>query len=243
MADVSIPSTTDAQDNFVDRLMDEYKILQDKIDKIGAFRFTIKGWSITVIIASLFAGSTTKTLPRWLWAISLIGFLIVFFLSEKQQTDLRYRFGRRVLAIERVLSRLFRSLANASKSQFVASSFLTLRFVPGIGHDSGARTGRRRQPPRPRTYWRSCVDADIGFYLAQLVVVLAFVFWPGRSLPPDHGDGILINNAAPAGSTIPEKADDARPAQTNMRQANTSSANDKNDKGKGAKSKKEHESH
>jgi len=83
MADVLTPNTTDAKDNFVDRLMDEYKILQDKIDKIGAFRFTIKGWSITVIIASIFAGSATKTVPRWLWAISLIVFFDSFlFIRE-----------------------------------------------------------------------------------------------------------------------------------------------------------------
>jgi hypothetical protein len=108
MSDAEIPKTTDVQRDLDGRLMDEYKILQDKIDKIGAFRFTIKGWSVTVIIASIVAGSTTKAVPRWLWALSLVGFLVVFFFTEKQQTDLRHRFGQRVLAIELVLSRLLR---------------------------------------------------------------------------------------------------------------------------------------
>jgi len=38
--------------DFKQRLTDEYKILQDKIDKIGGFRFTIKGWSVTAVIAA-----------------------------------------------------------------------------------------------------------------------------------------------------------------------------------------------
>ena len=44
-------------------LSDEYKILQDKIDKIGAFRFTIKGWSVTVIAVSVAAGSAFGNIP------------------------------------------------------------------------------------------------------------------------------------------------------------------------------------
>jgi hypothetical protein len=236
MADVSSPGT-DAIGDFVDRLMDEYKILQDKIDKIGAFRFTIKGWSITIIIASVFAGSTTKTAPRWLWAISLFVFLIVFFFYEKQQTDLRRRFGRRVLAIEFVVSRLLKNLTNASSNPSIESSFLTLHFVPGIGHDAGTRTERRQPTTGPRTYWRSCVDADIAFYLALLVVVLAFVFWPGRSVSPDQGNNIFINNAS---GTALQKVDTQRD-QTNSGQGNSPLAASKNDKS--TKSKKEHESH
>ena len=31
------------------RLAEEYKILQEKMDKIGGFRITIKGWSATAV--------------------------------------------------------------------------------------------------------------------------------------------------------------------------------------------------
>ncbi|WP_157477658.1 hypothetical protein [Granulicella tundricola] len=44
----------------MDRLGDEYKILQDKIDKIGAFRVTIKGFSATALGGGLVAVSTGK---------------------------------------------------------------------------------------------------------------------------------------------------------------------------------------
>jgi hypothetical protein len=49
-------------DDFKKRLTDEYKILQDKIDKIGSFRFTIKGWSVSAVLAaSAAAGSATTS--------------------------------------------------------------------------------------------------------------------------------------------------------------------------------------
>jgi hypothetical protein len=35
-------------DPILDLLLREYAILQDKIDKIGEFRFTIKGWALTL---------------------------------------------------------------------------------------------------------------------------------------------------------------------------------------------------
>jgi hypothetical protein len=41
-------------------MMDEYKILQDKIDKIGGFRFTVKGWSVTITTAALAAAGAAK---------------------------------------------------------------------------------------------------------------------------------------------------------------------------------------
>jgi hypothetical protein len=198
VADASTSETTDAKSDLAARLVDEYKILQDKIDKIGAFRFTIKGWSVTVIIASIFAGSTTKTVPRSLWAISLMVFLFVFFLFELQQTNLRHRFGHRVLAIEEVLSRLLRNLANESGSHSVLSSFLTLRFVPGIGHLGTQESRRRRR--RPRNFWRSCVEADVWFYFVQALVVATFVFWPGGGAQTqDHASsqGTVIINASP----------------------------------------------
>jgi hypothetical protein len=174
-----IPQLAPAEAELVNRLVDEYKILQDKIDKIGAFRFTIKGWSITVIIASIFAGSTTSAVPPWVLGVSLLGFLAAFFYFERQQTNFSYRFGQRVLRIEDVLSRLLRKMARELGSEFVRDSFIGLRSVPGIGHRGLRRTSR----PRPRTVLRSCFDADVWFYFAQALLVLAFIFLRGGSSP------------------------------------------------------------
>jgi len=225
VAEVSAPKTADAKSDLAARLVDEYKILQDKIDKIGAFRFTIKGWSITVIIASIFAGSATRTVPRSLWAISLIFFLVVFFFYERQQTNLRYRFGQRVLTIEAVLSRLLRSLAHESGSQPVTSSFLTVRFVPGIGH-IGARTRTGRKRAHRRNFWRSCMEADGLFYFAQIAAVVTFLFWPAgvQRQGQTSSDGIVINNTVPVPTADFKGQQHATPAQTNSGRGNEKDA-------------------
>jgi len=184
-----------------DRLADEYKILQDKIDKIGGFRFTIKGWSITVILGALFAGSTTNSLPRVPWLISLLVFLALFFLVEKEQTDLSYHFGQRAISIEIVLSRILRSSIRKSKS----NDFVLLHFVPGIGHHLGRQHLRRKGP---RSKFQSFRDADMGFYLVQAAVVLAVVLMHGGSHPvssDQRGGG--TNASAP----VSENRSSARP--------------------------------
>ncbi|HXM22643.1 MAG TPA: hypothetical protein VN948_15405 [Terriglobales bacterium] len=192
-----------AEGQLVSRLLEEYKILQDKIDKIGGFRFTIKGWSITVIIASIFAGSATKAVPRWLWAISLVVFLAVFFIYERQQTNYRYRFAQRSLLIEDVLSRLLRNLAKKANSEPVRSSFVILHFVPGIGRHLRDKP-RQPGPRKRRTFWQSCWEADVVFYIAQAAVVLLFlVFAPAQPESRGQGDiGIVINGKMENGPPI-----------------------------------------
>jgi hypothetical protein len=73
------------------------------------------------------------------------------------------------------------------------------------------------------------------------VVVLAFVFWPGRPVAPDHNDSILINNALPAGNTVnQDNPENVQPAQTCSGRKNTSPVG-KNEKDR--KTKKEYQSH
>lgn len=202
-----------AERDLVSRLSDEYKILQDKVDKIGSFRFTIKGWSITVIIASIFAGSATQKVPTWLWAVSLTLFLVVFFLFERQQTNLRYRFGQRLIDIEGVLSRLLRNAAKESGNEAVSSSLVVLHFVPGIGHHLRERRARR---PRRRTVWRSFFEADIAFYFAQFVVVIAFVCWHGSTPPRTQGNFGIVINAFPSNGAASKKVDQLRSVEPSL---------------------------
>jgi hypothetical protein len=180
--------------------MDEYKILQDKIDKIGAFRFTIKGWSITVVIAAVVAGSATKSVPPWLWFGVLIVFLIGFFLFEKQQTDLRHRFSLRVLVIEDVMSRLLRAAGRQSGSDPVIRSFTSLHFIPGIGHHVQVRRARKRGSI---TLWRSCIDADIMFYFVQIIVLLLVVCF-GHTSPQDRSEGFAVEKGSQAVELNPQ---------------------------------------
>lgn len=160
----------------VERLAEEYKILQDKIDKIGAFRFTIKGWSITVIIAALFAGSATDSISAPLLVVCLFVVLTLFFFAEKKQTDLSHYFGERAISIEVVISRVLRKSARAAGQ---STDFVLLRFVPGIAHHL------RRQRPEKRgspTRWQKLLDADI--LQDRRRYKLLFRFREGSDTPP-----------------------------------------------------------
>ena len=89
------------EDEFKKRLTDEYKILQDKIDKIGAFRFTIKGWSVTAVVAASAAGAASKSLSTVLTLSGgLIVMLIFFFFLEYEQVLLSRLYAARAGSIE-----------------------------------------------------------------------------------------------------------------------------------------------
>lgn len=96
-------------EDFRTRLTDEYKILQDKIDKIGAFRFTIKGWSVTAVIAA----SATSNGVHSLLALLVISFglaalMFFFFRMEFEQIRLRAFFGYRAKKLEKAFVQLDR---------------------------------------------------------------------------------------------------------------------------------------
>jgi hypothetical protein len=160
---------TPEEESLVSRLAEEYKILQDKIDKIGAFRFTIKGWSITAVIGALFAGSATSSLSPYVWLVSLTLLIVGFCYFEMQQVNLSRHFGRRAITIENVISRILRTDARKSGSK----DFIALRFVPGIAHHLGQQHPR---PARRRSFWDTLREAHVEFYFAQAILVLVVVF-------------------------------------------------------------------
>lgn len=123
----------------VERLADEYKILQDKFDKIGAFCFTIKGWAITITIGAIFAGATTFDTHPVLAACVLVVALVMFFFIEKKQTDQRRILAGRAREVEKAISGLIGLRDHPS------STYLRLRVVPGIAHELlGTRDPRLR---------------------------------------------------------------------------------------------------
>jgi hypothetical protein len=169
------PQLTPIETEFVDKLENEYKILQDKIDKIGAFRFTIKGWSITVILAAAFASASTVKLPAWLWLVSLLGFLVLFFLFELEQTTLRHKFGQRCILIESAITHVLRTTATRSGDTIVRTNFVKLRSVPGITNHLRKRAAGYDFKSWSR--WRAFREADGFFYAALGVLTLLFAAW------------------------------------------------------------------
>lgn len=173
VADIKKPqptAETESEHDFVGHLTDEYKIIQDKIDKIGAFRFTIKGWSITVLVGALFAAGAANSARSPFWVLPLLLFLGIFFWLEKRQSDISNRLSLRALQIERTVSRFLRRSRH--------KDFLVLRFVPGIGHHIRPAGNRNA---RPYSLWRSCWEAHLQVYVLQAIVVLVVVLWPHRN--------------------------------------------------------------
>lgn len=153
-------------------LSDEYKILQDKLDKIGGFRFTIKGWSVTAVIGGLIAAATGKTgLPNVV-AIVLDICLVGFFLFERQQVQLSRRFGRRALDIEEEVDVMRRR--DRWKSQFssprIASSILRGRPFELVRRKFGNPTLERYRN-RVNEEVRIAKSSDVVFYLVLMTLV------------------------------------------------------------------------
>jgi hypothetical protein len=81
-------------------LLEEYKLLQDKIDKIGAFRFTIKGWAVTATVGALVAIASGKGFSPSASSFAIDVLLLFFFFFEREQVNLGWVFNNRVRQIE-----------------------------------------------------------------------------------------------------------------------------------------------
>ena len=219
---------TEDDEKLIDGLVDEYKILQDKIDKIGAFRFTIKGWSITLLLGSLFARSATNALPGWVWIGCFALILSGFFWLELEQSQLSHEFGQRVLRIERVASRVLRRhLTGESKMDFIS-----MRFVPGLGHHIKPASNRK---VAPRTRWRRAREAHVWFYTFQAGLVIAVIFFNGQNKPQPPPMTIMNWNAgaeparlAPSvSSAVTPQAEQPNSSRTNKEPDERANANSK----------------
>lgn len=83
--------------------LQEYAILQDKIDRIGDFRFRVKGWVVTLITAVLVTGLASD-MPAY---ALLLGLPVIasFQLLEHHQAIWQSAFGRRLFMLEVSLRR------------------------------------------------------------------------------------------------------------------------------------------
>ena len=167
-------------------MTDEYKILQDKIDKIGAFRFTIKGWAVTAVIGATAAASAANSLTAALVVSSGLAILVYFFFRfEVEQVRLSRLFGLLAGNIEQAFDDIDRgTLRRWFPSPLVATEivrskqsknrpnrfkwWMLWRYV-GVRHHS-ARKAWRKGVTEDWGVWRS---AHVAFYIVLLV--LAFV--------------------------------------------------------------------
>jgi hypothetical protein len=176
------PGSYDEAD-FKGRLSEEYKILQDKIDKIGGFRFTIKGWSITAVVAGIATAGGRGLATSCTVTLGLVLMLIFFFILEHEQVRQSRLFGDRAGRIEDAFRKISRG-----KGQEVYASLP----VPYLAHElvrarlqknSKSRTSQTPTPDNPSARgaekWRTLGQAHVGFYLALILLAVA-------SLLPQH---------------------------------------------------------
>lgn len=172
----------DAQvrEDFKKRLTDEYKILQEKIDKIGAFRFTIKGWSVTAVIAASAASGTAKGLFTVMTiSFGLAVMLFFFFRMELEQVKLSNLFGDRARRLENAFVRIDRKRRDAARLPFPVP--YTVNEIAATARGQRVlHAGRlnRIEASRPLSYriaeeWRLWRRTHFSFYFVLLF--LAFV--------------------------------------------------------------------
>lgn len=84
----------------LEQMNSEYRILQDKLDKIGGFRTTIRGWSVTLVVASIIAAGSSKQVSPFFLSLLFI-FIYAFDAMERKQNRYANIFGARILQLER----------------------------------------------------------------------------------------------------------------------------------------------
>jgi hypothetical protein len=158
------------------RIADEHKILQDKMDKIGGFRFTIKGWSVTAVIAASAVGTREGLLTGVMISTGLAIMLIFFFLFEFEQVRLSRIFGDRARMLEAHLNRIDRRAAGVAIPVPYMAHAVLLANRKGRRHasqpnDMGAHWNQLKN--RLRNVWQISWKTHIYFYF--VLIILAFL--------------------------------------------------------------------
>jgi hypothetical protein len=132
------------------RAWDEYALLQNKLDRIGDFRFKVRGWTIALVSALFLASSVTAAKIAWYSYAFALFVLCMFHLMERLQGEWSEAFRTRLMWLEGYLNQ-------AGETQ-----------VPGV---VSAVTDTRRRLRR-RWFGRILLSHETWFYAVSYVVVL-----------------------------------------------------------------------
>jgi hypothetical protein len=160
-------------------MSDEYKILQDKIDKIGGFGFTIKGWSVTAVIAATAAGSTAnRLLTVAMVSLGLAVMLIFFFRFELRQVRLSRLFGERARKLENTFKLIDRGDGRTKRARIPVPYTAHEIILAGLerklsGRDPRKSSDENKLSRRSAQWWGVARQADVLFYF--VLICLAFL--------------------------------------------------------------------
>jgi hypothetical protein len=168
----------------IDQLTSEYRIIQDKIDKIGSFYFTVRGWSVTLVIASIFATGSNKTISPFL-LFFLLFFVLLFYFIERKQSRLGSLLGKRALQIEKEVHRIIRSNSSQGKPR------QDIGPTPWIAYHLRDSTHRSASSGGFLRIKRWARDPDLLFYPAQAIIIISTVVF------------LLLSRARDTGASVP----------------------------------------
>ncbi|HEV2331140.1 MAG TPA: hypothetical protein VGY56_20345 [Verrucomicrobiae bacterium] len=181
-------------------LLEEYKIIQGKIDKIGEDKFKVRSWSFTLLTGGIaitkFSGASDSDLPIGPWTFLLfLPAIAAFHLVECRQRQIGKRLGLRAEAIESLWRRLFKTdsrekvtpqlasylirEARAEKAIFSYHLWFERVFYPERAAERLIRF--RAAPSRQTGTVLASIkaflisNADDAFYWAEYALVLIFI--------------------------------------------------------------------
>ena len=181
MTDKSLPR--EMQEFRTDRLESEYRIVQDKIDKIGGFRFTIRGWTVTLVTGAILTVASAKSLSP-LALLFLFVLLALFAAIERRQNRNQQVLEDRAFEIEVEFRRIQSEICGSQER---------LMMSPRIAHSLRDRSLLDRGTIR-----RFVENPDRWFYWVLVGVVFAAVLFLLHTRPQDsssdRGVNMYINN-------------------------------------------------
>ena len=131
----------------------EYQILQGKVDKIGEFRFKVRGWTITVVSAVVIGSYNLEPPTTYLIFLPFL-LILAFQLLEKNQDIWQNIFIRRILELEKMLCPGAKGTPRIARSVMLGAS--RARKVGGI---------------EKLAYY-----ANVNFYIIMYILFLLVVF-------------------------------------------------------------------
>lgn len=157
-----------------DYLWEEYKLLQGKVDSIGAFKFQVRGWAITLIGAFLVSGISANITPyAFLGGLAIIG---MFFLIDRNQQVWQTAYVNRLAQLE---VKLFSRQTGPNRYQSPA----VVRTTGGAKRGLGAR----------RQFL--LVSEDLVFYgVLALITVICMIYEFLRPPPPPPQTEVRITS-------------------------------------------------
>lgn len=110
--------------------LEEYKIIQTKIDNLGANQFKVKTWSVSLTLGAL-VGGKFYGLDFWIYLIAVLIPSVFYLLERKLELEVK-RLGERAKLIEILVYKLRRKKSPDNIREIRRTA--NIRNIPGIAH-------------------------------------------------------------------------------------------------------------